>query len=158
MEPVNLDKLIDEIVERDPRYHREAYLFVREALDYTQKNLVRAGKEAARSETAPELPGGIRHVRGPELLDGIRAYGLQLYGPMTMLVFGEWGIQRCEDFGEIVFNMVESGLLAKTDQDTREDFKGGYEFSDAFRKPYLPQSLFPAPSAMPHPHPTPQTN
>ena len=158
MESVNLEKLIEEIVQRDARYHREAYLFVREALDYTQKNVVRAGKDSVRPVPAAELPGGIRHVRGPELLDGIRAYGLQLYGPMTMLVFGEWGIQRCEDFGEIVFNMVESGLLAKTDQDTREDFKGGYEFSEVFRKPFLPQSFFPQTSAFSDSQPTPQTN
>lgn len=131
---------------RDPRYHREAYLFVRESLDYTQKNLVRAGKE------------GIRHVRGPELLDGIRAYGLQLYGPMTMLVFTEWGIEKCEDFGEIVFNMVEHGLLAKTDQDSREDFKGGYEFTEVFRKPFQPQSIFPENRSFAEPESTSQPN
>ena len=146
MEPVDLERAIDEITQRDPRYHREAYLFVREALDYTQKNLVRAGKES------------IRHVRGPELLDGIRACGLQLYGPMTMLVFTEWGIQKCEDFGEIVFNMVESGLLAKTEQDSREDFKGGYEFSDAFRKPFQPESLFRDNPSFAEPESTSQPN
>ncbi len=128
MEMPNLEKAIEHILQQDSRYHREAYLFVREALDYTQKNVVRSGKE------------GIRHVRGQELLDGIRSYGLQVYGPMTMMVFGEWGIESCEDFGEIVFNMVECGLLAKTDADTRADFKGGYEFKDAFRKPFLPKS------------------
>src|SRR3954471_24242738 len=128
MEMPNLEKAIEHILQQDSRYNREAYLFVREALDYTQKTVVRSGKE------------GIRHVRGPELLDGIRSYGLQVYGPMTMTVFSEWGIESCEDFGEIVFNMVECGLLAKTEQDTREDFKGGYEFSDAFRKPFLPVS------------------
>ena len=154
MEPVNLDKLVEEIARRDPRYHREAYLFVREALDYTQKNVVRSGKETVRSINTAELTGGIRHVRGHELLDGIRAYGLQLYGPMTMLVLGEWGIHRCEDFGEIVFNMVESGLLAKTEQDTREDFKGGYEFSDAFRKPFVPQGFFPRTSSLPESQPS----
>ena len=146
MQALDLDKVIDEMAQRDPRYHREAYLFLREALDYTQKNLVRAGKE------------GIRHVSGPELLDGIRAFGLQLYGPMTMLVFTEWGIQKCEDFGEIVFNMVEHGLLAKTDQDRREDFKGGYEFADVFRKPFQPQSLFPQASSFPESEPTSQSN
>ena len=144
MQALDLEKAIDEIAKRDPRYHREAYLFLREALDYTQKNLVRAGKE------------GIRHVSPPELLDGIRSYGLQLYGPMTMLVFTEWGIQKCEDFGEIVFNMVEHGLLAKTDQDRREDFKGGYEFAEAFRKPFQPQSLFPQNTSFPEP--TSQSN
>jgi uncharacterized repeat protein (TIGR04138 family) len=59
---------------------------------------------------------------------------------MTLTVFSEWGIRTCEDFGEIVFNLVENSLLAKTKKDSREDFKGGYEFSEAFRKPFLPSA------------------
>jgi uncharacterized repeat protein (TIGR04138 family) len=59
---------------------------------------------------------------------------------MALTVLEEWGIKRCVDFGEIVFNMVEISLLAKTDRDSREDFQGGYDFEDAFRKPFLPQT------------------
>ena len=47
-------------------------------------------------------------------------------------------VQRCEDFGELVFNMVENNLLAKTKEDSRADFKGGYDFEEAFRRPFLP--------------------
>jgi hypothetical protein len=90
MEALDFDKTIEEVVRRDARFHREAYGFVRDALDYTQKNIVRSGKES------------IRHVSGQELLDGIRTYALQVYGPMAMLVLNEWGLQRCEDFGDIV--------------------------------------------------------
>ena len=57
---------------------------------------------------------------------------------MAITVFEEWGIRSCKDFGEIVFNMVEIELLAKTDQDTRDDFAEGYEFEEAFRLPFLP--------------------
>jgi len=126
MEAVNFDKAVEEIVQRDGRYQREAYLFVRDALDHTQKNIVRIAKD------------GIRHVTAQELLEGIRDYGLNVYGPMTMLVLNDWGIQRCEDFGEIVFNMIECGLFAKTDKDNRDDFKGGYVFDEAFKKPFIP--------------------
>jgi uncharacterized repeat protein (TIGR04138 family) len=56
-----------------------------------------------------------------------------------MTVLEEWGIKNCRDFGEIVFNMVGSGLLAKTEKDTRDDFRQGYDFADAFRKPFWPQ-------------------
>ena len=59
---------------------------------------------------------------------------------MTATVFEEWDIRHCRDFGEIVFNMVEIGLLAKTEKDTRNDFQNGYDFTDAFRKPFWPQS------------------
>jgi uncharacterized repeat protein (TIGR04138 family) len=115
------------IVARDPRYRREAYLFVREGLDATQKLLAQRGQQ------------GVRHVTGQELLAGIREYALELYGPMAMLVLQEWGVCRCEDFGDIVFNMIDSGLLAKTDTDRREDFQAGYDFFEAFRRPFFPK-------------------
>jgi uncharacterized repeat protein (TIGR04138 family) len=54
-------------------------------------------------------------------------------------VFEEWGVHNCRDFGEIVFNMVETSLLAKTEKDTRDDFQNGYDFTDAFHKPFRPQ-------------------
>jgi uncharacterized repeat protein (TIGR04138 family) len=120
MQPVHFEEVVDRIVAQDPRYTRDAYLFLREALDHTQK-LVTRQRKAAKSATA-------RHVSGKELLDGIRDYALQQFGPMTRTVLGEWGIQRCEDFGELVFNMVDHRLLGKTDKDSRDDFKGGYDF------------------------------
>jgi uncharacterized repeat protein (TIGR04138 family) len=79
-------------------------------------------------------------VSGQELRDGIRQFALQQFGPMTVTVFEEWGVRHCRDFGEIVFNMVEIGLLAKTDRDSRDDFQNGYDFTDVFRKPFWPES------------------
>ena len=133
MQAANFEKTVERIVARDPRYHAEAYAFVREALDYTQKSRAQSGKET------------VRHVTGQELLAGIRACALEVFGPMAMLVFQEWGVLRCEDFGEIVFNMVEASLLAKTDQDSREDFKGNYDFFEVFRKPFMPAAKAPPP-------------
>jgi uncharacterized repeat protein (TIGR04138 family) len=71
---------------------------------------------------------------------------------MALTVLNEWGIKCCEDFGDIVFNMVEFQLLGKTEQDSREDFKGGYDFEEAFRKPFLPtkRSITPKPSSLKH--------
>ena len=127
MQEVNFDETVEKVCEQDPRFARDAYNFTREALDYTQKLISRENK------------GTVRHVTGQELLEGIRQYALQQYGPMTITVFEEWGVKNCRDFGEIVFNMVESGLLAKTDKDTRDDFQKGYDFTEAFRKPFWPQ-------------------
>ena len=73
------------------------------------------------------------------MLDGIRQFALNQFGPMVVTVFEEWGVHGCRDFGEIVFNMVETSLLAKTDKDTRDDFQHGYDFTEAFRKPFWPQ-------------------
>jgi uncharacterized repeat protein (TIGR04138 family) len=128
MQEINFDEAVEMITAKDPRFARDAYGFVREALDFTQKL---AGKEAR---------GAVRHVSGQELLDGIRQFALQQFGPMAATLFEEWGVNSCRDFGEIVFNMVETGLLAKTDKDTRDDFQNGYDFTDAFRKPFWPPS------------------
>jgi uncharacterized repeat protein (TIGR04138 family) len=119
-------KAVEQLRGKDPRYHVDAYLFVREALDFTVKMLNKPNK------------GPSRHVTATELLDGIRLFGLQEFGPMTLTVFKTWGIQRTEDFGEIVFNLVESGVLGKTEQDNKGDFAKGYNFSDAFASPFLP--------------------
>jgi len=130
MQAASFEEAIEQIAAQDRRYHREAYCFLREALNHTQKM---TGKLPKKNE--------IRHVSGQELLNGIRDYALQQFGPMTLTVLHEWGIKCCMDFGEIVFNMVESKLLAKTEQDSREDFRNGYDFHDAFRKPFLPSRM-----------------
>ncbi len=128
MQEVNFDEAVEQILATDSRFHRDAYVFMREALDFTQKLVGR------------ENQGKVRHVSGQELLNGLRQYALQQFGPMTTTVFEEWGIRNCQSFGEIVFNMVEIGLLAKTEKDTRDDFQTGYDFTDAFRKPFWPES------------------
>ncbi len=128
MQEISFEEALEFIRTRDARYETDAYVFVREALDHTQKTI---GKDAR---------GRMRHVSGQELLKGIREYALSQFGPMTTMVLEYWGIRKCRDFGEIVFNMVDSGLLAKTESDSREDFDGGYDFDEAFRKPFLPRS------------------
>jgi uncharacterized repeat protein (TIGR04138 family) len=128
MQEVNFDLKVEQILARDMRFSRDAYVFVREALDFTQKLISR------------ENQGRVRHVTGQELLDGIRQLALKEFGPMAMTVLEEWGIKRCQDFGEIVFNMVEAGLLAKTEKDTLNDFQKGYDFTEAFLKPFRPQN------------------
>ena len=146
MQEVSFEQALDQIQGKDSRYSRNAYLFVREALDHTQKNVIKSAREGrgTRAEKRPEsVP--IRHVTGQELLEGIRVYALEQFGPMVLTVFEDWGIHSCADFGEIVFNMVEIGLLAKTENDSRADFQGGYDFDQMFRHPFLPRSKQEAP-------------
>ena len=127
MHEVSFEEALELIHAKDPRFHDDAYRFVREALDHTQKS------------TGKDNRGRIRHVTGQELLGGIRDFALTQFGPMAMMVLNEWGIHTCQDFGDIVFNMVEIGLLAKTEKDSRADFAGGYDFYGAFRRPFLPE-------------------
>ena len=132
MQPLKADEILDRIVSQDSRYHREAYLFVRDALDFTQRQITKSERTTAR------------HVCGKELLEGIRAFALEQFGPMTVMVLEEWGVKKCDDFGELVFNMVEMRLLSKTATDSREDFHGGYDFFEAFRRPFLPSTPVPS--------------
>ena len=128
MQEVNFDEALEKILAANPRYARDAYHFLREALDFTQKIISKEDK----GKTS-------KHVTGQELLGGNRQHALQQFGPMTVTVFTEWGVTNCKDFGEMVFHMVESGLLAKTEKDSRDDFQNGYDFSDAFEKPFWPE-------------------
>lgn len=121
MKNPSTEEILKGILARDSRYSAQAYSFVRDGLDYTVRRL--------------DKP---RHVSGIELLDGIREFALAEFGPMTKTLLNRWGIQRTEDIGEIVFNMVETGLLGKTEQDSRADFSNGYDFETAFCKPFLP--------------------
>lgn len=126
MKKISYNEALSQIVAEDPRYDEHAYLFVREALDHTIQTL----------NKPTEGPG--RHVTGRELLDGIRDYALQEFGPMAPRVLSHWGIKECEDFGEMVFNLVNKGILGKTDKDSKTDFANGYDFHDAFVAPFLP--------------------
>lgn len=126
MQAINFDEVLDTILSKDQRYQRDAYLFVREGLDFTQRQIGKSNKNE------------VRHITGQELLHGLKEYGLSQYGPMALTVLSEWGVRRCEDFGEIVFNMVEHGLLSKTEKDNRGDFRDGYVFEEVFRAPFLP--------------------
>ena len=128
MQEINFDEKVEMILAKDSRYARDAYSFVRESLDHTQKQVSKENK------------GAVRHITGQELLEGIRQLALNQFGPMAVTVLEEWGIHNSRDFGEIVFNMVEIELLAKTENDNRDDFNNGYDFTDAFRKPYWPPS------------------
>ena len=82
---------------------------------------------------------------GQELLEGIKEFALNAFGPLAFTVFSEWGIHTTEDFGEIVFNLVDAGRLGKTESDSRDDFKQVYDFNDVFVKPYEPRATDPAP-------------
>lgn len=119
---------VDTICSHDDRYAPDAYYFMREALDYTSKQL-------NKPSTGPG-----RHVSGQELLNGLRAFTLQEFGPMSLSVLNHWGITCTEDFGNIVFNLVESGRLGSTEHDNRNDFANGYTFDEAFAKPFRPNS------------------
>lgn len=104
---------------QDSPYEVEAYEFVLLALDYTIQH-----------------SGEVRHVTGQELVAGIRSYARAEFGPLAKHVLNEWGVYSTRDFGEIVFLLVERGLLRKTEQDRLEDFNEGFDFGAVFERDY----------------------
>ncbi len=126
----DFDEVIAEIRAGDPRFERGAYYFVRQGLDYTIREMGKTKKREAKGN----------HVSGQELLEGIRKFALEQYGPMSLTLLNHWGLHRCEDIGEIVFQLVNREVLGKTDHDSPQDFAGGYDFREAFWRPFLPKS------------------
>jgi uncharacterized repeat protein (TIGR04138 family) len=118
------------ICAHDGRFDAGAYLFVREALVFTARQ---QKKKLAAGAPVPES-----HVTGQQLLEGVRHYALDQFGPMVPTVFAHWGIGSCEDIGAIVFNLIAVGEFGKTDQDTIADFHGGFDFQEAFVAPFQP--------------------
>jgi uncharacterized repeat protein (TIGR04138 family) len=129
MQEPDFTEIVDLICKEDGRFAKRAYEFVRQGLDHTVKDLRK--KDVNRG-------GRSFHVTGPELLDGLRDFALEQYGPLTRTVLHDWGIKRCRDFGDIVFNLIEYNVFSKTENDRPEDFSDTYTFEEAFVKPFLP--------------------
>ncbi|MBW3542854.1 MAG: hypothetical protein KY476_21535 [Planctomycetes bacterium] len=110
------------------RFHPAAYKFVFQALQHAQQKLGRPASSGPDDEQA--------HVSGRELLEGIRELALEQFGLLTCTVFRHWGITGTEDFGRIVFEMVERGDMKKTDRDRLSDFIGVYDFDEVFDRGY----------------------
>ena len=108
-------QVVEEICVKDSRYKPDAYEFVMQALYFTQKKIKRQG-----------------HMSGKELVEGIRDFAVQEYGPMSKTLLLHWGINKTEDFGNIVFNMIGKKVLSKTENDSVNDFKDVYDFEKTF--------------------------
>jgi len=121
---------INEIISKDSRFPYEAYEFLFQALAYTQKSLGKAKPQDGNEPTVEH------HVSGRELIEGIRKYALDEFGLMARCVFQQWGIHKTGDFGDMVFNLVEHGLMSKTDQDSKEDFEDIFDIQNQLMDGY----------------------
>jgi uncharacterized repeat protein (TIGR04138 family) len=112
-----------EILNAAGPYPMEAFNFVREGLSYTSD---------AVHQDPHDLPELDRHVSGQQLCLGLRDYAIDQYGLLAPVVLEHWNIRRTDDFGRIVFAMIDAGLMSKTDDDTIDDFRGVFDFQEAF--------------------------
>lgn len=113
------DALLDRLRHRYPGYHETAYLFVLSGLHFTIERL-------------PEP----RHITGRELAEGCRDLALERYGPLARSVLAFWGVHCTRNLGEIVFALVECGILVKQEEDSLTDFEGVFDFEHAFERAY----------------------
>ncbi len=131
MQKPAFQETLDQLVASDPRYSREAYGFLREALEFTQKR-----RRKART-------GDSTHVSAVQLLDGFREYCLQQFGPMCLTVLGHWGVHSTGDVGNLVFNLIEAGVFGRAEDDRLEDFEERFTFDEAFVAPFRPSKNSP---------------
>jgi uncharacterized repeat protein (TIGR04138 family) len=122
LQPPPFDETLDRIVDRDPRYPKKAYLFVVGAfVEAYEKRMIDPRAKPLFSE-----PSAI------ELLEMFREHALTNFGTNAKAILNAWGIRSCEDFGEIIFNLIDSKLFTIRPEDTKHDFHQGYNFDQAF--------------------------
>ena len=113
------DGIMDRIRLRERRFHEHAYLFVLSALEFCQGRL-------------PER----RHITGRELSAACRDLALERYGVIARHVLDHWGVRATVDIGDIVFTLVDLGLLISQPHDTRDEFMDVFDFDQAFEREY----------------------
>jgi uncharacterized repeat protein (TIGR04138 family) len=123
---MHFEQAVSSILERDRRFAPGAYEFLKDALDFTLKQVM-------------DQNGGVpRHVDGPELLRGFRDHALQQFGPMASTLLQEWGVRCCSDVGDMVFLLIEENVFGRQESDSKRDFEAVYDFEDAFVVPFQP--------------------
>ena len=123
---------IYELVEKDPRYPIEAYVFVREALAFASDSLELGSCQDDLHVAHLQNPQREQHLTGQELCEAIRQFALNQFGYMAQVVLGSWGIFDTGGFGDIVYNMIDAGLMKKSTNDRRAHFDDVFDFDEVF--------------------------
>lgn len=119
MEAPTLNETLGQLQRRNPRYAVEAYVFVLGGLHRRLAELDRP-----------------RHISGAELAGAVRDLAIDRFGLLARVVLEHWGVHSTEDIGEIVFLLVDHGVLAKQETDRREDFADVFSFEEVFELEY----------------------
>lgn len=127
MQAMQFEQSVLSILKRDKRFDPQAYVFLKDALDFTLKRV---------SESNGGQP---RHVSGPELLVGFRDAALEQFGPMASTLMKEWGVRKCGDVGDMVFLLIEEQVFGKQESDCKEDFSEIFDLDEALSSPFLPK-------------------
>jgi len=123
----NFIKTVNDIIVEDPRFDAEAYNFISNAVMYTSQKV------------KDEESNMQRHISGQELLEGIKDFAVEEYGPIAPEVLRHWGLTDSKSIGEVVFNMVNKKLLGSTNEDSMDDFIGSYDIDQKFSERFRPK-------------------
>ena len=112
-----LEKIQSEFLDsgRDDRYRLGAYTFVLQGLEFF---LAKKGEK--------------KHVTGRELAGGLAEFAYRQFGPLAYDVLGSWGIGSTDDFGFIVYNLIDVEAMSKTHGDSVEDFFNVFDLRKYF--------------------------
>ena len=114
------DGIMDQIRLREPRFHEHAYLFIL----------------SAPRVLAVAASGAAAHHRVASWREACRDLALDRYGVMARLVLDHWGVRSTADIGDVVFTLVDLGLLISQPTDSRLDFADVFGFDQAFERDY----------------------
>lgn len=118
---------INSILKKDNSYKAESYIFLLNSLDYTLETFKKRHNRLVSQ----------RHITGQEMSYGIKDFAIKLFGPTAKLVLNSWGIYKTIDFGKIVYNLIEVGLMGKNSKDKLSDFENVFNFENVFIKNYV---------------------
>ena len=127
MQPTQFIDAVQAVISHDSRYDIGAYYFLKDALDFTVKQVM------------DNNDGEHRHVSASELSHGFRDLALQEFGPMAGTLMNEWHIKTCNDIGVMVFLLIKEGAFGKQDSDTPEDFSNVFNLLETLEAPFLPK-------------------
>jgi len=118
-EPELADDLLARVADGRGRFPPHAYAFVLASLE--------------RCQVQRPVRG---HISGAELARACREFALEQFGLTAGTVLSHWGLRRTRDFGTIVYDLIEAGLLVSQPEDRIEDFDDVFDFADAFEHGY----------------------
>ncbi len=116
----SLRETIEAIRRTDARFAADAYVLV---LDAVQEAVAMRGR-----------PG---HVHARDVVAALVRLVRARLGVMGWTVLESWGVRTTGDVGDIVFHLVEAGVLARREEDRREDFDDQLDLRHALETTYF---------------------
>lgn len=109
----------EEAAKRDDRYPVAAFCYVAKCL----KRLLASSEGKG---------GNHPHVSGKDICLALKQSFLDDFGTLARGILEQWNLKETNDFGNIIYDLIDVKLLTTSPQDSRSDFVDVYLFKDAF--------------------------